>query len=72
MFSNRLNKNDKQLAKWARRAGVNCYRLYDADMPEYAIAIDIYTEHDDQKWFHVQEYAPPAKVEEKAAIDWSL
>ncbi|MEH6472996.1 MAG: bifunctional 23S rRNA (guanine(2069)-N(7))-methyltransferase RlmK/23S rRNA (guanine(2445)-N(2))-methyltransferase RlmL [Halopseudomonas sp.] len=58
MFSNRLRKNMKQLDKWARKQKIGCYRLYDADMPEYAVAIDRYND-----WLHVQEYAPPATVD---------
>jgi 23S rRNA (guanine2445-N2)-methyltransferase / 23S rRNA (guanine2069-N7)-methyltransferase len=42
MFANRLAKNLKQIQKWARDNGVTCYRVYDADMPEYAFAIDSY------------------------------
>ncbi|ERT17435.1 50S rRNA methyltransferase, partial [Pseudomonas putida SJ3] len=58
MFANRLQKNLKQLGKWARREQVDCYRLYDADMPEYALAVDLY--HD---WVHVQEYAAPRSID---------
>lgn len=61
MLVNRLRKNHKHLARWARRQQVACYRLYDADLPEYAAAIDIYqTELD---WVVVQEYAPPSSIE---------
>ena len=42
MFANRLAKNLKRLRSWAQREDVTCYRLYDADMPEYAFAIDLY------------------------------
>ena len=42
MFANRLRKNLRQLRAWARREAVSCYRIYDADMPEYAFAIDLY------------------------------
>jgi len=42
MFANRLGKNLKKQQAWAERSGVSCYRLYDADMPEYAFAIDVY------------------------------
>ncbi len=42
MFANRLAKNLKRLGSWAEREGISCYRLYDADMPEYAFAIDVY------------------------------
>ena len=58
MFANRLRKNAKQLAKWAHTQHIECYRLYDADMPEYALAIDRYGD-----WIHVQEYAPPHSVD---------
>lgn len=62
MFANRLQKNLKSLGKWARQAGVECYRLYDADMPEYALAIDLYRD-----WVHVQEYAPPRSIDPEKA-----
>ena len=62
MFANRLRKNLKQLDKWARKQQLECYRIYDADMPEYAVAIDRYGD-----WLHVQEYAPPAKVDPEKA-----
>ncbi|QPG62933.1 bifunctional 23S rRNA (guanine(2069)-N(7))-methyltransferase RlmK/23S rRNA (guanine(2445)-N(2))-methyltransferase RlmL [Pseudomonas sp. BIGb0427] len=62
MFANRLQKNLKQLGKWAKRENVSCYRLYDADMPEYALAIDLY-----QDWVHVQEYAAPRSIDPEKA-----
>lgn len=62
MFANRLKKNARKLAGWLKASGVNCYRLYDADMPEYAVAIDVY-----QDAIHVQEYAPPITVDEASA-----
>ncbi len=62
MFANRLKKNSRKLNKWLKQSGVSCYRLYDADMPEYAVAVDVY---DDA--IHVQEYAPPADVDEQQA-----
>ncbi|MDE2451683.1 MAG: bifunctional 23S rRNA (guanine(2069)-N(7))-methyltransferase RlmK/23S rRNA (guanine(2445)-N(2))-methyltransferase RlmL [Gammaproteobacteria bacterium] len=67
MFANRLTKNLKRLRGWADRAGVSCYRVYDADMPEYAFAIDIYrTVEPEETWLYVQEYAPPAEIEAEA------
>ena len=57
-FINRLHKNLRHLGRWATRDRVSCYRLYDADLPEYAVAIDRY-----EQWLHVQEYAPPATVD---------
>ena len=58
MFANRLKKNIRHLAKWARKNQLDCYRVYDADLPDYAVAIDIYGEY-----VHVQEYAPPADID---------
>jgi 23S rRNA (guanine2445-N2)-methyltransferase / 23S rRNA (guanine2069-N7)-methyltransferase len=61
MFANRLRKNLKQLGKWAEKENLCCYRLYDADMPEYALAIDLYQGAD--RWAHVQEYAAPKSID---------
>lgn len=66
MFANRLRKNLKNLGKWAEREGITCYRAYDADLPEYALAVDLY--RGDKLWAHVQEYQAPKTVDpDKAA-----
>ncbi|WP_417331120.1 bifunctional 23S rRNA (guanine(2069)-N(7))-methyltransferase RlmK/23S rRNA (guanine(2445)-N(2))-methyltransferase RlmL [Halomonas cupida] len=62
MFANRLEKNQRKLRKWLKRSGESCYRLYDADMPEYALAIDVYGDH-----VHVQEYAAPKSIDASQA-----
>jgi 23S rRNA (guanine2445-N2)-methyltransferase / 23S rRNA (guanine2069-N7)-methyltransferase len=65
MFANRLRKNLKHLDAWAEREHIDCFRVYDADMPEYAFAIDLYgrgTRH-----AYVQEYAPPKTVPQESA-----
>jgi 23S rRNA (guanine2445-N2)-methyltransferase / 23S rRNA (guanine2069-N7)-methyltransferase len=63
MFANRLAKNLKRLRGWTQRTGVSCYRLYDADMPEYAFAIDRYQVLEPAAtWLYVQEYAAPAEI----------
>jgi 23S rRNA (guanine2445-N2)-methyltransferase / 23S rRNA (guanine2069-N7)-methyltransferase len=62
MFVNRLQKNWRHLRKWAKREGVSCYRIYDADLPEYAVAVDLY-----EQSAHVQEYQAPKTVDEKKA-----
>jgi 23S rRNA (guanine2445-N2)-methyltransferase / 23S rRNA (guanine2069-N7)-methyltransferase len=70
MFTNRLLKNQRRLARWARREGIRCYRVYDADMPEYALALDLYqgqVDREQQRWAYVQEYAPPGGVDPHAA-----
>jgi len=61
MLANRLKKNQRLLGRWARRKNIQCYRLYDADLPEYALAIDLY--HGKYLWAHVQEYKAPKKVD---------
>ena len=61
-FTNRLKKNLKQLGSWATREQIECFRLYDADMPEYAVAIDLYGE-----WLHIQEYHAPNSIDPQKA-----
>ena len=67
MFANRLRKNLKHLGKWSRREGVTCYRLYDADLPEYAVAIDLY--QGEKQWVHVQEYKAPRSIDPDRALE---
>jgi 23S rRNA (guanine2445-N2)-methyltransferase / 23S rRNA (guanine2069-N7)-methyltransferase len=62
MFANRLQKNMKKFKKWADKNNIECYRVYDADMPEYAVAIDIYKD-----WAHVQEYQAPKSIDPEKA-----
>ena len=62
MVANRLRKNQRRLAPYLRAQDITAYRLYDADLPEYAAAIDIYTEEGGRTKVHVQEYAPPAAI----------
>ncbi len=63
MFINRLKKNYKHLKKWARKNNISCYRVYDADIPQYAVAIDIY-----EQWVYVQEYQAPKTVDKNKAF----
>jgi 23S rRNA (guanine2445-N2)-methyltransferase / 23S rRNA (guanine2069-N7)-methyltransferase len=65
MFANRLRKNIKLLDRWLRRDDIHCYRLYDADLPEYALAVDVY--QGDALWVHVQEYEAPRTVDPRKA-----
>src|SRR5665647_1636667 len=57
-FANRLQKNLRRLGRQLRREDIACYRLYDADLPDYNLVIDVYGD-----WVHVQEYAPPAEID---------
>ena len=67
MVANRLQKNLRNTGKWARKNGITCYRLYDADLPEYAAAIDIYESVEGQTYAHIQEYRAPANIPEQKA-----
>lgn len=62
MLKNRLDKNRRHLRKRLEREGVECYRIYDADLPEYAAAIDVYADH-----LHIQEYQAPSSIDEDTA-----
>jgi 23S rRNA (guanine2445-N2)-methyltransferase / 23S rRNA (guanine2069-N7)-methyltransferase len=61
-FRNRLARNLAHIGRWARQNDIDCYRLYDRDMPEFAFAIDVYG-GPEGRFVHVQEYAPPASVD---------
>ncbi len=60
MVANRIKKNMNRLKKWIKNEGINAYRIYDADIPEYAVAIDVYNEH-----INIQEYKAPNTIPEK-------
>ncbi|HEX6836702.1 MAG TPA: bifunctional 23S rRNA (guanine(2069)-N(7))-methyltransferase RlmK/23S rRNA (guanine(2445)-N(2))-methyltransferase RlmL, partial [Polyangia bacterium] len=57
-FANRLQKNYAHRKKWAAREDIHCWRVYDADLVEYAVAVDLY-----ENAAHVQEYAPPSTID---------
>ncbi|PQQ35913.1 bifunctional 23S rRNA (guanine(2069)-N(7))-methyltransferase RlmK/23S rRNA (guanine(2445)-N(2))-methyltransferase RlmL [Photorhabdus laumondii] len=61
-YANRLRKNEKKLTHWAKQQGIDCYRLYDADLPEYNVAVDRYADK-----VVIQEYAPPKSVDANKA-----
>ncbi len=61
-FANRLDKNMKKFLKWSEKEGITCFRVYDRDLPEFNISIDLYG-----KWVHVQEYAPPKSIDPELA-----
>nr|WP_073295963.1 bifunctional 23S rRNA (guanine(2069)-N(7))-methyltransferase RlmK/23S rRNA (guanine(2445)-N(2))-methyltransferase RlmL [Parolsenella massiliensis] len=73
-FAARLAKVAKLRAKWARREDVSCYRVYDADLPDYAVAIDLYEASEQSRgadaharWLVVQEYAAPKDINHELA-----
>ena len=66
MVANRLRKNLRKLKTWRQRESVTCFRAYDADLPEYSAAIDVYQtdEETPRTFLHVQEYAAPDDIPE--------
>lgn len=67
MVANRIRKNARRLGKWALKNDIGCYRVYDADMPEYAAAIDVYKNIAQEEYLHVQEYAAPKSIDPQKA-----
>lgn len=61
-FANRMKKNLQGLKSWLKQNDVHAYRAYDADIPEYNVAVDIYQDH-----AVIYEYAAPKNVDEKVA-----
>ena len=69
-FAARLKKVAKERKKWAKREGVSCYRVYDADLPDYAFAIDTYkgvrgSIH--EEYVCVAEYKAPKEIDPEKA-----
>ncbi|MBC3767507.1 bifunctional 23S rRNA (guanine(2069)-N(7))-methyltransferase RlmK/23S rRNA (guanine(2445)-N(2))-methyltransferase RlmL [Neptunicella marina] len=58
-FTNRLSKNWQKTQKWLKKQRTNCFRVYDADLPEYNVAIDCYADA-----VVIQEYAAPKDIPE--------
>lgn len=64
MFANRVAKNFRHLKKWARRENIECFRVYDRDIPELPWVLDIYGPR-----AHLQEYSR-AEDEGAAQREW--
>lgn len=69
-FAARLSKVYRQRRKWAQREDVSCYRIYDADLPDYAVTIDLFQGSElmapqgaRRRWLQVYEYAAPKDVD---------
>ena len=65
VFANRLRKNARHWAKWAKRQSITCYRIYDRDIPEYPLAVDFY-----ENRVHLQEFETGWKQEEDEYNAW--
>ncbi len=65
MFENRLAKVEKHLRKTARRQGITCFRLYDRDLPEFPLIIELY-----ENKVYVAEYRSQHGMDETAYDQW--
>ncbi len=70
IFTNRLSKRYKHLKKWAKREQINCFRLYDKDIPEIPLCVDIYTDINSQKYAVVFLYERPYEKDESEEKLW--
>ncbi|AXE30739.1 SAM-dependent methyltransferase [Chromobacterium phragmitis] len=64
-FTNRLAKNYKHYAKWARRQGLDAWRVYDKDVPQFPFAVDVYGQR-----VHLQEYDTGWEMDDDAYRAW--
>ena len=64
-FENRLAKNYKHIAKWAKKQGITCFRVYDDDIPEFPLAIDLY-----DNCLHIAEYKRKHTLSDEQYQHW--
>lgn len=67
-FAARLAKMARQRAEWASEEDVSCYRVYDADLPDYAVTIDLFRGIPKKgrtpgRWLSISEYAAPKHID---------
>lgn len=61
-LAHRLAKNYTSLQPWAEKEEITCFRVYDADIPEYNFSVDLYGE-----LAHVSEYPAPVNMDKNKA-----
>ncbi|TVQ39321.1 MAG: hypothetical protein EA384_06735 [Spirochaetaceae bacterium] len=66
LLRNRLVKRSKHLHKWARRNNITCYRVYDRDIPEIPICIDLY-----ERYLHINEFPGAKELRASDGPAWS-
>jgi len=73
---NRLHKNARHLGRWAKKNDIGCYRVYDADLPEFSFSLDVFQSEITPSlyWYHLQEYQAPKSIDPnkaEARIEWA-
>lgn len=66
-FAARLRKMARERRKWAQALGITCYRIYDADLLDYMVAIDRYEDVEGNAYLYIAEYAAPKTVDQDRA-----
>jgi 23S rRNA (guanine2445-N2)-methyltransferase / 23S rRNA (guanine2069-N7)-methyltransferase len=64
-FGNRLRKLARHLRRWPTKRGITCYRIYDRDIPEAPLAVDLYEDA-----LHIAEYERPHERTAAEHADW--
>ena len=74
-FADRLKKMYNQRRAAAQAQDVSCYRIYDCDLPDFALSIDMYAEdadyvrefgrayHEPAQFLMIDEYAAPREID---------
>src|SRR6266496_6409227 len=65
MFQNRLQKVYRHIGRQAKRLNVSCYRVYDHDLPEFPLCIEIYEDK-----LYVAEYKREHRMDEEQHDEW--
>lgn len=71
-LKNRIRKNYRHIRKWAKRTRTNCFRIYDRDIKEYALAIDFYAGHFNVQYFSFHWEGDEVPLDLKNEIDQIL
>ena len=69
-FARRLQKNLRRLGPWAQKNGITCFRIFDRDLPEVPLALDIYSDVDDVKWLHATLFEPRHGIDQASFDAW--
>jgi 23S rRNA (cytosine1962-C5)-methyltransferase len=69
-LSNRLKKNLRRLRPWAEKNGVRAFRVYDRDLPEVPLALDLYDTVDDGAHLHASVFEPRHGIEAAKVNAW--
>lgn len=68
---NRLKKNLRRLRPWAKRHDVTCYRLYDRDLPDVPLTVDLYGTEEDGDHLHLSVFEPRHGIDSARVDGWA-